>query len=90
MDTINQILAFIASASAGQIIAGVLMVIEFAMRSWPTTKAWSLLVPVDKVIVAAATILTWVSTNITKPLIGFANNVNPPAPAPVVLPTPIT
>ncbi len=51
-------------------------VFEFAMRLWPTSKAWSLLVPVKAAAVGLAAVLTFVA-GLTQVLIDSGNNVKP-------------
>jgi hypothetical protein len=85
---LDQILAFLASASATQIVSGVLLVTEFVMRAWPNS-GWSWLVPLAKILDGTCAILSFVSNSLLKPLAAFANNTVAPTPA-VAVPAPPT
>ena len=83
---LDQILAFIASASATQIVSGIILVTEFVMRAWPNS-GWSWFVPLAKILDGVSAISSFLSNSILKPLAAFANNTAP-APAPVAAPAP--
>ncbi len=71
--TWDTILSVLATPQTLAISASVL---EFAMRLWPTSKAWSLLVPVKAACVGLAAVLTLVA-GLTQVLIDSGNNVKP-------------
>ncbi len=71
--TWDAIIGIISTPTTMAVLTGV---IEFAMRLWPTSKAWSLLVPVKAAAVGLAAVLTFVA-GLTQVLIDSGNNVKP-------------
>ena len=59
--------------AAGGLIAGLLILLEIALRALPTKKALSVLVPVQYFVDKIAALLLWLSKAILKPLIEAAN-----------------
>lgn len=70
------ILTFIASP--GGALATALTAIEFGMRLWPTSVAWSLLVPVKYALHVVAASLGFLADSVLQPLIDYKNNTTAP------------
>lgn len=67
----------LGSLNNSTVIGVVLGIFELAMRIWPTAKPWSLLVPIQKVVLGVSAILSVLSTNVIGPLVTAANNTVP-------------
>ncbi len=80
MHWLDGILAFIAGQSAVSIGATITATLEFVARAWPTSKAVSLVIPIQYALKGLSQVTLWLA-GILDPVVMTLNNVTAPAPA---------